>query len=227
MTTHLVLVHGAWHGSWAFDALRHDLARTGMTTSTVDLSSVRHDESAGTDMSADARLVRAAVDAVEGPCVVLGHSYGGLPITEGLVGANNLRHLVYLTAFMLPEGVSLFEACGAVDPPWWRRHGTYLTADQPRDVFYNSTNEVDTDNAVARLGTQSVSSFMEAVTQCAWRETPSTYIRCTNDQAIPLFAQDAMATNATTTHTLAADHSPFLSDRANLVTLLQQIVADA
>ena len=55
----------------------------------------------------DARSCATPIAAAGGETVVVGHSYGGVVITEGAAGAEGVRHLVYLTAFMLDEGESL------------------------------------------------------------------------------------------------------------------------
>ena len=49
----------------------------------------------------------------------MAHSYGGIVATEGAAGADNVAHLVYLTAFMLDEGESLFAMVGGQEPDWW------------------------------------------------------------------------------------------------------------
>jgi hypothetical protein len=226
MTSHLVLVHGAWHGGWAFDSFRRELASRDITTSVVELASVGHDGELGGDLYVDAALMREAVDRLPHDCVVLAHSYGGVPVTQGLEGATNVKGLIFLTAFMLPVGVSLFDACGAVDPPWWVRNeaNTWVVPATPEAIFYNTTSPEDTSQAVARLGTQSLSSFTQPVTSASWSTIPSTYIICERDQAIPLFAQEAMAANATRVARLGSDHSPFLSDKVALANLVTDIM---
>ncbi len=99
----IMLVHGAWHGSWCWEPLRELLAADGIATATVDNPSVTRP---GSDLHADAGNLRAALDAIEGPVVLVGHSYGGAVISEG--GAHpNVEQLVYLTAFALDAGESV------------------------------------------------------------------------------------------------------------------------
>ncbi len=76
--------------------------------------------------------------------------------------------------------------------------------------------------AVSQLQPQSASSFTEAVRSAAWRDRPSTYVVCEQDQAIPLFAQEAMSRRARDVFRLDAGHSPFLSQPAEVVKLLAQ-----
>ena len=93
-----VLVHGAWHGAWAWSELERRLEAP---TVAVDLPSAAGHAAALGDLEADTAEVRRAVDAVDGPVVLVAHSYGGLPVTAAAVGAPNVAHIAYVTAFLL------------------------------------------------------------------------------------------------------------------------------
>lgn len=82
----LVLVHGAWHGSWSWEALLPGLA--GVNVRTVGLPSLAA-PSAG--LYADAEVLRAAVAAVPGPVVVCAHSYGGAVLRRRWPGCRTSR----------------------------------------------------------------------------------------------------------------------------------------
>lgn len=218
----LALVHGAWHNAAGFDLFRSELEKLGISTVAISLKSAGD----GGDMYGDAEIVRSAIAAIDGDCFVLGHSYGGLTITQGLTGLTNVKGLVYLTAFMLDEGESLYAACGSVDPDWWVRNSdnTLLTTNNPAAVFYNTCTPEIAQHAVSELRTQSIISFTQPITQVAWKSIPSTYIVCEQDQAIPLFAQEAMSQRATRVIRIDSDHSPFLSKPAELARMLAEIV---
>ena len=226
---HILLVHGAWHHGSGFDKVRAILAARGITSSTVELTSVAHDGEPIGDLYRDAALLREAVTSLDGDCVVLAHSYGGVVTTQALAGLTNVSRIIYLTAFVLDEGESLFAACGSMDPPWWIRSadGERLTAGTPADVFYNECSPDIAAQASAALRTQSMSSFMQPVTEVAWREIPSTYVLCTNDQAIPLFAQEQMATRCPEVLRLASDHSPFYTHTDELGELVVAVATRA
>lgn len=226
MAQHIVLVHGAWHSPSGFDALRRELEMVGVSTSTVALSSAALEGEPIGDMYQDAELVRQTVDELGTDCFVLAHSYGGLPVTQGLVGATNVKGLIFLTAFVLDEGETLFAACGSQDPPWWVRtsDGERLTTLNPAEIFYNTCESEIANLAVDQLRFQSLLSFNQPVTQCAWKEIPSTYIVCEKDQAIPPAAQMAMAARTRTSLSIATDHSPFLSAAGSLAAMLASIM---
>jgi pimeloyl-ACP methyl ester carboxylesterase len=70
----VVLVHGAWHGPWCWDRVEPPLRARGIKTITVDLPSM--DVAAGyvTTVHDDAKALRAALDVLDKPAVVVGHS---------------------------------------------------------------------------------------------------------------------------------------------------------
>ena len=73
---------------------------------------------------------------------------------------------------------------------------------------------------VSRIGPQSLRSFGDAQTAAAWRELPSSYLVCQDDQAIPVAAQEAMSARAGFVERLAVSHSPFASQPAAVAAFL-------
>lgn len=121
----LLFVPGAWHKPEHMDALIAELPDVNVRT--VRLTASGDDPSALGDMYTDAdAITAAAAAAIQGPVVVVAHSYGGIPATEALVGADNVRRLVYLAAFQLDAGDSLLSSVGGspapgLDPESWTR----------------------------------------------------------------------------------------------------------
>jgi pimeloyl-ACP methyl ester carboxylesterase len=110
-TPTIVLVHGAWAdaSSW-----------TGV---------IRRLQAAGHDVvalpnglrgpAADAAIVRNYLDTIDGPVVLVAHSYGGFVITNAATGAQNVKALVYVDAFIPDEGqpaVALAGMASALGP---------------------------------------------------------------------------------------------------------------
>jgi pimeloyl-ACP methyl ester carboxylesterase len=215
----VMLVHGAWHGAWCWEEVAQRLRADGVPVVAVDLPSVAADG----DMYDDARAVRDAIAAVDGETVVVGHSYGGVVITEGAAGAPGVRHLIYVTAFMLDEGESLLATVGGAWPPWVEvtdEDKTIVPNGEP--VFYNTTASETAGAAAARLRPQTKASFEQPVRSVAWCDVPSTYVICERDKAIPVPAQEAMAARAGTTHRLDTDHSPFLNEPDAVAALISE-----
>ncbi len=217
----VLLVHGAWHGAWAWDDLLPHLRELGHEVTVVDLPS----GGGNGDLLADVKVVRAALDAIDGPTVVVGHSYGGIPITGATAGRTDVAHLVYVCAFQLDVGESLLGALAGEVPPWIAidaERGT-SSVPEPLPVFFA---DVDPDRAAAcagRLKTQTLSSFGDPLSVAGWRDIASTYVACTEDQAIPYPAQQAMSQRATTVHTLHSSHSPFLSQPTQLAEIISGV----
>ena len=222
----VILVHGAWHNGKGFAQLQEELKALGFPSQTVDLTSVGGADQTLGDMYSDAALLREVIAGVDGDCVVLGHSYGGLVITEATAGAKNVKKLIYMTAFMLDASETLYAACGSVDPDWWQvaPDQSRLTANTPENVFYNTCTTEVASAAVKELRTQSLPSFNQPITQVGWKEIPSSYIICELDNAIPLFAQEAMSGRATEVVRMKTDHSPFLSAPAELAGVIAGLI---
>src|SRR4051794_15662902 len=109
----VVLVHGAFAGPSSWDAVVALLTADGFPVKVV--------ENPLRGPSADAAAVRAALDQVEGPVILVGHSYGGIAITNAAAGNANVKALVYVAAYVPDEGESLgalqaFEPVGAITP---------------------------------------------------------------------------------------------------------------
>ncbi|MEU8763295.1 alpha/beta fold hydrolase [Streptomyces sp. NPDC048659] len=229
----LLLVHGAWHGAWCWDPVRVALQAAGRHVHVVDLPSARPSYGGSWDgadrpvgMADDAEAIREALRAVDGPVVVVAHSYGGVPATEAVADAPNVVRVVYLAAFQLDVGESMATFLGGHVPD----DGTGQ-ARPPADAmtsFYDDVPEEEAARAIARLRPQSVRSFTEPVTAAGWRTVPSTYVVCENDRTFDPARQAELARRAGSVHRLPSGHSPFLSMPDGLAALLDGIgVGDA
>lgn len=206
-----LLVHGAWHGAWCWDAVREQLP----DTVAIDLPSNHVDGAGFTD---DVKAVRDALDGMS-DVVLCGHSYGGAVITEA--GAHdNVRHLVYLCAFALEVGETTIVNAAADDPVASAAPGSKLGAamsvvdgalvlepEAASAAFY-----ADCDvRPVDRLVPHPMRAFDVGVAAAAWKDTPSTYVVCTQDQAIHPDVQRFFARRCRNVVELEASHSPMLS----------------
>src|SRR5687767_2822253 len=164
----LLLVHGAWHDSWCWKPLQQVLEGRGWTVQTVDLPTVHAPEKAGLPLQADVDEVAAAVDRIGGTVVVVAHSYGGVPVSEA-ARPPAVRHIVYVSAFVLDAGESLLAAVGGVAPPWWHVDGPLVTAGDdevtPGQLFYGDVEPGLAAASEERLTSQSVLAFTDATTR--------------------------------------------------------------
>jgi pimeloyl-ACP methyl ester carboxylesterase len=148
-------------------------------------------------------------DAAE-PVVLVGHSYGGMVLTE-LAADPGVASLVYVAAFRPQRGRSLLDALGEGPPPPWvvpRDDGSMTVTDDVETVRTHLCPELSpeqTQQFMDRLGLQGAASFASPST-APDATCPVTYVVCEQDRAIPPEAQEAMATGADRIVRLAAPH---------------------
>ena len=220
----VILVHGAWHGAWAWDGIVARLSAEGIRSVALDLPSKGRDTSALGDLRDDAETVRAAIAAAGAPALVVGHSYGGLPVSEG---AGDAAHLIYLAAFMIEPGQSLLGLRGGVEPEWWitSEDGRTVFPDDPRHVFYADCEPAVAERAEAALVPHRKAVFSQELRSAAWRTVPSTYVVCERDNAVPPALQELMAGRAGTVSRIDSSHSPFLSRPDEVTAIIQETLA--
>ncbi|MBH5338776.1 alpha/beta fold hydrolase [Streptomyces pactum] len=221
-----LLVHGAWHGAWCWDSLRTALDADGWRSHAVNLPSANppadpRGGSAPVGMRDDAEVIRDSLRRIDGPVVVVAHSYGGVPSTQAIADATNVTRAVYLAAFPLDVGESMAGFIGTPVPDDGK--GQAPPYPDARQVLFPDVPEADAERAVARLRPQSVRSLTEPVTAAGWRTVPSTYVVCDNDRVLAPSRQRELATRAGTVHRLPSSHSPFLSMPRQLASLLGRI----
>jgi pimeloyl-ACP methyl ester carboxylesterase len=220
-----VLVHGAWHGAWAWEPVTQRLAAAGRNVIAVNLPSVRPELPSTATFLDDVRCVTDAIDSAGTDVILVGHSYGGMVITQAATGRPDVVHLCFVTALVLDVGQSLAGDNDTRIPVW-----VDLTADRaaskPRDPVFQFYGDVPHDVAAdcaAKLGWQSTAALRGPITHTAWRDLPSSYVLCTDDEAISFSAQTSMSRRTQQQFTLTSAHSPFLSQPDRLTEILLQL----
>ena len=209
MTT-VVLVHGAWHGGWCWEHLTPQLDRAGLDHVAVDLPFTGHLDDVG--------CVRDELDRLDGPKVLVGHSYGGLVISGAADGRDDISHLVYLCAFLFDEGGTVGdELAGHIGAPlieameWLPDGRSAINPAKATAAFFAACPTELADAAIARLRPMDAATTAHPCLASPWRSVPSTYVVCEQDEAISPEAQHRMATRAGRVVSLDTDHSPFVS----------------
>lgn len=227
-----VLVHGAFHGGWCWERVTPLLEREGHRVLTPDLPGhgARHDAVADMTLTSYASAVREAVESAAEPVVLVGHSMGGMVITQAAEDAADLvRRLVYVCAFLPADGQSLvdlahsLEAGDLLQPNLVidANAGTCVVADAARRaVFYGECSDDDTAFAMARLVPESLAPMTTPVSITEERagRIPRAYVESLHDGAITIGLQRSMqaARPCDPVFQLDSDHSPFLSRPAAL-----------
>lgn len=225
----VVLVHGAWHGAWCYASLQHALDELGIPSYAIDLPGHGASLLPPTDLLGDAAHVAAVLDRIDGPVVLVGHSYGGAVISRAAVGHSNVQHLVYLAAFVLNEGESVMSLLRSLPPASvglaaaMRPHDTNSSVLDPAlagAALYGDCPTPAVEAALARLSPQPQATIIQATDASAIGSVPSTYVLCLRDDAVHPTHQALMAERCTHTVTFDCDHSPFMSRTADTAALL-------
>ncbi len=225
MKSAVALVHGAWHGAWCFDRVTPYLEEAGVSALAIDLPGHGADGGSFTDLHGDASHVLATLDDIDGEIILLGHSYGGAVITEAGVHPS-VRHLVYLCAMVLDQDETCQTAAtdimstlshegrpSVVDGLVMNSGGTStLDPVSAAACLYNQCDVETVNWALSHLGPQPMENLGQKPSSVAWRERPSTYITCSDDQAIHPGLQTVLATRCTYSLEWPTGHSPFASD---------------
>jgi pimeloyl-ACP methyl ester carboxylesterase len=232
----VVFVHGAlvFDGAWWWHRMVEPLAALGLGSRAVELPScvappVPPTEMLG-DMHSDADAVRAALEEEDEPLVLVGHSYGGMLITDAAAGHEHVEHLVYVTSVMPERGETLAGLGSGREPgPWMDpdpEDGTVgVRAELVPDAFMQDCDGEAVVGALRRLTRQPLAAFGQAPRAVAWRERPSTYVVCAEDRATPPEAQRGYAKRADRVVELPTGHHPMLSHPGLLARAISEAAA--
>jgi pimeloyl-ACP methyl ester carboxylesterase len=223
----LLLVHGSWHGQWCWERLIPELDRIGLRSTTVSLPSCGDDPHTLGTVADDAAAVEAATASIAGDVVVVGHSYGGVAITEARFDSR-VRHLIYLGAFMPDVDQSLADQLppGGL-APFVLEHADGSTTVDPAmaiDSFFADCDPWVASWAASRLRRHKSINNVTPVSHASWRSRTSSYVVLTDDYAVPTADQKRMAPRASEQREMTTSHSPFLSRPVELAVLLRDVV---
>ncbi|WP_328476097.1 alpha/beta hydrolase [Actinoplanes sp. NBC_00393] len=217
----VVLVHGAWADASSWSEVIPRLHADGYTVAAV-ANPLR-------SLSGDAAYVRAYLESLTGPIVLVAHSYGGAVITNAATGNPNVKALVYVNAFAPDQGESATQLAGpdsalSVDPttvfdfvpatlPPTPETDLYLKKSTVFASFATGLNAKDKALVAATQRPATLGALNEPSGVAAWRSIPSWYLLGTKDKIIPASAQRAMAQRAGSAVTeYPAGHLGLLSD---------------
>jgi pimeloyl-ACP methyl ester carboxylesterase len=218
-------------GSWEFDPLTQILRERGWEVDALDLPST------GSTMSMlqDAAAITAALDRSDGPVVLVGHSYGGVPVTEA--GDHPaVERIVYVAAFALEAGESVITSMGGALPGMWGISDDQLTMGRSREERVDMI-AADMPPGVPREASeqladlfrpQSLASFSDQVSRIAWRVKPATYVLTENDGVVPPAFQESLAVRSGAEIVrIPHGHAPFQEDPVGFADLLERVATPA
>jgi pimeloyl-ACP methyl ester carboxylesterase len=220
----VVLVHGAFADGSGWEAVADILKKDGYRVSIV-----QHPE---TSYAEDQKYTKAAIDAMDGPVVLVGHSYGGSVITE----AGNhpkVQALVYIAAFALDEG----ESCASIEQAvpqaskafkpdnngnWWIDEA-HFAADFAADI----PPEKAWLMAISQVPI-STDAFTHKVTKPAWKTKPTWYMVAAADRSINPDQERMMAKRARAkTVEVNASHVAYMAYPKEAAKLIEEAATSA
>jgi pimeloyl-ACP methyl ester carboxylesterase len=215
----VVLVHGAFADGSGWAAVAKILVQDGYTVSVA--------QPPETSYADDQKYTKAAIDAMGGPVVLVGHSYGGSIITEA-GNDPNVVALVYIAAFALDEG----ESCASIEQAvpqaskafkadssgnWWIDQA-HFAADFAADVPPAMSHFM----AIAQVPI-STDAFAHKVTNPAWKTKPTWYMVASEDRSINPIQERMMAKRAhAKTVEVAASHVAYMSHPTETAKLIEE-----
>jgi pimeloyl-ACP methyl ester carboxylesterase len=220
----VVLVHGGFVDGSGWQPVHDILAGDGFEVAVVQHPTI--------SLAGDVTATTHVIEEWEGPVLLVGHSYGGVVITE--TGTHpQVAGLVYVAAFAPDRGESV-EALisdpvpGAPVPPILPPRNGMLALE--RDKFHDAFAADLSPELAAFMADSQVPWGVEAlagsVSEPAWRSKPSWYLVATDDRMIPPPAQQAMAERAGATVTSSpGSHSVYVSQPQAVADLIKQAAA--
>ncbi|MCT1764557.1 alpha/beta hydrolase [Brevibacterium casei] len=221
----VVLVHGFWGGAAHWADVIVELNKRGYT----DLHAV---ENPLTSLADDAERTRKMVAQIDGPVVLVGHSYGGAVVTE-MGDQPNVLGLVYIAAFAPDAG----ESPGGITQEMPPEAAPNLEPDSDgylwvkQDKFHESfCQDLGDEQALVMAVTQKAplgSTFEDAVTDPAWKTKPTWYQVSTQDRMIAPDNERRMAERMQPQKTIELDasHASLASQPKAVADLIDEAAA--
>jgi pimeloyl-ACP methyl ester carboxylesterase len=216
-TKNVVLVHGGFVDGSGWEAVYNILKKDGYNVSVVQNPTI--------SLTGDVAATRAILDAQDGPTILVGHSYGGVVISEA-GNHSNVKSLVYITAFAPDAGESVGTLIanpvpGAPVPPILPPVNGFLMLDKAKfaEAF---AGDVPPEKAEFMANSQvpwGLDGLNGVVSTPAWKTKRSWYLLVTEDKMIPPPAQQFMSQRAgSNVREVGGSHAVYVSN--------PQVVAD-
>ncbi len=222
----IVLVHGGFVDGSGWDGVYKTLKKDGYTVAIVQNPTI--------SLPDDVAVTKRAIAALNGPVILVGHSYGGAVITE----AGNdpkVAGLVYITAFALDKGESVSSLLkdpppGAPVPPILPPQDGFLLLDRAKfpAAFAGDVNPEAASFMADSQVPWGLDALGGAISQPAWRTKPSWYLVTTEDKMIPPDAQRAMSKRAgSTVVEVKGSHAVYVSQPQAVAHFIEQAATGA
>lgn len=222
----VVLVHGAWTDGSSWARVIPHLQAQAIPVLAVQLPL--------TAIADDAAVTARALAGLAGPVVLVGHSWGGMAITQTGLDPK-VTGLVYVAAFAPDDSQSGGDLVGAYDPPPALGalvddgHGFVRLSEQGMiDHLASDLPAAEAKVWAVTQGPLAASAFADRVTAVAWRSKPCWYVVSADDRVVNVKMQHdfAQRMNAQTT-VLASGHMSLLSHASAVAEVIAQAARSA
>lgn len=233
-----VLVHGAWQAPYAWQSVKDQLVQQGQNVVVVELPGHGSDNTSPATLTMDVYRdkVVAAINALSGNVILVGHSMGGMVVsTVAEKIPNRIDKLVYIGAFLPANGQSLL-ALASTDSTSQLGPALIPSADQltlgikPENlapIFIQDGSDAVKKQVVDNYRAEPFIPFTNPVTLTAanFGKVSKYYVYTAQDHAVGLNLQKRMvaAAGIKNVSTLNSSHCPFLSMPTEVTALLQDI----
>jgi len=217
----IVLVHGGFVDGAGWEGVYKILKKDGYKVSIVQNPTISLED--------DVAVTRRVLAALDGPAILVGHSYGGAVITEA-GNHPNVAALVYITAFAPDKGESVAALIkdpppGAPVPPIQPPQDGFLFLDKAKFPA-SFAGDVDAEKAAFMADSQvpwGLAALGGVISEPAWKAKPSWYLVVTEDKMIPPVAQRAMSKRAgSTVVEVPGSHAIYVSQPGAVAALIEQ-----
>ena len=220
----VILVHGAWANGSSWSKVIPLLEAKGLHVVAVELPL--------TSLEDDVATVKRAIAIEDGPVLLVGHSYGGVVITEAGTDPK-VSGLVYVAAFAPDNNGSINQLSqGGAPPPGIAelrpdpQGFLKLTPKGVSEDFAQDLTPAEKAEITATQGPTNAKVLGGTITTAAWHKKPSWYVVSANDRMIPPDAERAMAKAIhAETITLPSSHVAMLSHPAPVAALIEKAAA--
>lgn len=219
----VVLVHGAWADGSSWYRVVPLLLRRGIPVFAV--------QNPTTSLAADVIATRRMLNTINGPIVLVGHSWGGAVITEAGTDAK-VKGLVFVAALPPDVGQSVGDLVGSHPaPPALGRiedEGEFLRMSLQGWV-HDVAQDLPEEEASVLAAVQpslAKATFGDRITQAAWRDRPNWFVVSTEDRAVSVDLQRELAAKMKATVVeLPASHVSLLSMPEAVADVIAEAVA--
>jgi pimeloyl-ACP methyl ester carboxylesterase len=238
----ILLVHGAFGGAWCWEPVMPGLQAAGHDVQALDLPGAGEDPTPLAQVTLDAYARRVCEALAEGePAVLVGHSMGGIVVTQAAARSpQHVAALVYVAAFLPADGQSLMDLAAMPEAAGDQVQANLVAGGLPpiatlpaagaRIAVFGCCDEQQAAWATERLGPQPVIPFTEQVDlggpgAQAFAALPRAYVICEQDRAILPALQRRMleAAGCDPVIEIDTDHSPWISRTDELVEALERL----